>query len=399
MLLLGPGLWVDADLAAELNFTLRPGESWPRAIRPEAVQLSPDATSPWTVQTGSGCGLYREATLTHTPSGKEIIVPETMHPANLPIAKNQPVTVLRLLGVFLALVLIGCDRASTEPELRVASWESFSLPEMGSSLPTPRSLACSDDNRLAILDTAGRVLIYSPQGALLKSWLMLDVSIGKPEGLVWMKDGSLMVCDTHYNRIVHFSSEGAHLGSFGKKGRGRAEFGYPVGITRDDRENLYVCEYGGNDRVQRFDKTGAFLGEFGSFGVGPGQFQRPSGLVWKAGKVYVADAINNRISIFTDSGTFIGNLGGAEAVALRLPYDICASEPVPTSNHPGFLVIEYGACRLTRLTPEGRLIGRYGSPGQNQGQFSTPWGACTDNAGTIYVADTQNRRIVKLRLR
>jgi DNA-binding beta-propeller fold protein YncE len=219
---------------------------------------------------------------------------------------------------------------------------------------------------------------------------MLDVSVGKPEGVTILKDGRVVVCDTHYHRIVYFDANGNWLRNFGSEGTGRGQFIFPVGICRDPDENLYVCEYGGHDRVQKFTRDGEWLAEFGSFGTGSGQFQRPSGLAWLDKKIYVTDAINHRVLIFSDSGKFIQNLGDPKPPQLYLPYDI-ALGPDGILN-----VIEYGAGRLSRFTPAGNLVAQFGESGQGTGQFATPWGLTVDSKGRIYVADTKNRRLVAL---
>jgi sugar lactone lactonase YvrE len=290
-----------------------------------------------------------------------------------------------------ALALAACSHEKSVP-LVAREWHAWQLPPDGASLPTPRSLAVGPTDELATLDTAGRVLVYSAQGQLLRQWKMLDVSVGKPEGIVILKDGRVVVCDTHYYRVVYFDPEGHWLRNFGQKGRGRGEFIYPVGICKDPAENLYICEYGGHDRIQKFTREGEWLGEFGSFGTGPGQFQRPSGLTWHDGKVYVADAINSRVLVFTDEGKYLGDFGQPSPLTFGMPYDI-------TFGPDGvFSVIEYGAGRLSRISADGRLLGQLGHTGAGAGEFATPWGITTDSRGTIYVADTKNRRVVRLRL-
>lgn len=206
-----------------------------------------------------------------------------------------------LLPIAVGCVLLtGCGGKAGPPELVAREWRSWVLPADGPVLPTPRSVAIGKNDELAVLDTAGRVLIYDAQGALQRQWKMLDVSVGKPEGLVILNDGRVVVCDTHYHRVVWFDAAGNWLQNIGRNGSANGEFIYPVGICIDAAENLYICEYGGNDRVQKFTREGEWLATFGGFGTAPGQFQRPSGLVWRAGKIYVADAINNRVLIFTD---------------------------------------------------------------------------------------------------
>jgi len=289
-----------------------------------------------------------------------------------------------------------CKRDDGTPVLPVKSWRTWMLPTDGAMQPTPRSLTTGPHDELAVMDTAGRVLIYDANGALLRQWKMLDVQFGKPEGIVWLKDDRIVVCDTHYRRLVWFDQQGHVLKTLGQHGKGRGEFIYPVGICKDAAENLYVCEYGGNDRVQVFTRDGEWLREFGSPGTGTAQFQRPSGLVWHEGKVFVADAINNRVLVFKDSGEFTGLLGagtdGKSALTFNLPYDI-------TLAPDGALyVIEYGAGRLTKLSLDGKLLGRYGNSGTGEAQFATPWGLTVDSQMRVLVADTKNRRIVALQL-
>lgn len=300
---------------------------------------------------------------------------------------------LHFAAAILAIaILAACkDRGSTSA-ITVKSTRTWMLPADGSVQPTPRSLAAGPRDELAIMDTAGRVLIYNATGTLLRQWKMLDVQFGKPEGIVWLNDDRIVVCDTHYRRLVWFDQQGAVLKTAGKHGRGRGEFIYPVGVCKDAAENLYVCEYGGNDRVQVFTREGEWLREFGSPGTGAAQFQRPSGLVWHEGRVFVADAVNNRVLVFRDTGEFLGPLGGASPPDFNLPYDITLA---PDGS---LYVIEYGAGRLTRLSTDGRILGRHGCTGRGEGEFATPWGLAADSQMRVIVADTLNRRIVSLQL-
>ena len=83
---------------------------------------------------------------------------------------------------------------------------------------------------------------------------------------------------------------------------------------------------------------------------------------------------------------------GKGAPVFNLPYDI-------TFAPDGALyVIEYGAGRLTKLSLDGKVLGRYGSSSTGEAQFATPWGLVADTRGRIFVADTKNRRIVALQL-
>jgi DNA-binding beta-propeller fold protein YncE len=304
---------------------------------------------------------------------------------------------LRLLATvaLTAGAIAGCVRSPRVATVTPVEWRAWVLPPDGPALPTPRSVAVGAQDQLAVLDTAGRVLLYDAAGTLQRHWKMLDTSVGKPEGVVVLRDGTIVVCDTHYHRLVWFDPAGRIVRIVGSEGTARSQFIYPVGICIDAAENLYVCEYGGNDRVQKFTREGEWLLAFGSFGVGPSQFQRPSGLGWNAGRIYVADAINNRVLIFSDAGEFISLLGGSGKKALQfdLPYDIAVA---PDRS---LLVVEYGAGRIARITTDGELLATLGRSGGGEGEFGTPWGIAVDSTGNIYVADTKNRRMVGLRFK
>ncbi len=385
--LMGPTNWL---LPAEAARWL--GANWtaPRSVRPEQLRLETAAEGA-VAGTSRFRGAYCETELQARDGERRTFL---HRPAQAP-APGTRFRVTLLLALLLAF-FTGCSPHNSEPVIPVKEWRSWVLPNDGPTQPTPRSIAIGANGDLAILDTAGRVLLYHPDGTLLRQWKMLDVQFGKPEGIVWLKDGRLVVCDTHYFRLVWFDQEGKVLRMVGQRGTAHAEFDFPVGITKDAAENLYVCEYGGHDRVQVFTREGEWLRQIGSAGTGPGQFQRPSGMTWSAGKLYVADAVNHRVLVFKDTGEYLGLLGetanGGSALTFNLPYDISLGPD------GAFYIIEYGAGRLTKVSASGQLLGRYGSTGSGNGEFATPWGLTVDSQMRAFIADTKNRRLVVLQL-
>jgi iron(III) transport system ATP-binding protein len=309
-------------------------------------------------------------------------------------AGDARVALLLTLFAVVAFSTSGCGGAgSAVPQLEVAAFNTWSMPPEGALIPGPRSITIGPGGDTYVLDNAGRVLVFDKAGKEIRRWHMPHYSVGKPEGICVLKDGRVAVADTHYHRVVLFKQDGTLLGMHGSHGEEPGQFIYPVAITQDDEGNYFVGEYGGNDRVQKFSPGGKFLLEFGSFGTSPGEFQRPSGVVWRDGKVLVADAFNNVIQVFSDAGEFIGILGATpEGSGLHYPYDLGV-------NAAGELfVVEYGGNRVSHLSAEGRLLGRFGSVGTGTNQFSTPWGIAVDSEGRVIVADTGNRRILELKL-
>lgn len=301
-----------------------------------------------------------------------------------------------LVACALLAVLGGCSGSPKEPSLAIRERRTWGFPADGTRIPAPRGVALAEDGEVYVLDTAARIQVYGPDGTVRRSWRMPESEVGSPEDLTVLADGRIVVPDTHYHRVLVFDRDGREISRFGEFGRGLGQFIYPVSAVLDDDGNLFVCEYGSNDRVQKFDPDGTPLLAFGGFGTEPGEFQRPSGMVWLDGRLYVADAANNRVQIFSGAGEFIGVLCDASGSApvLRFPYDITLA---PRGR---LLVVEWGAGRMTELSLDGTVCGRYGTAGPGEGQFSTPWGIACDASGTgrTWVADTGNRRLVVLDL-
>lgn len=298
------------------------------------------------------------------------------------------------VSLFLAAALCGCGGdAVSVPLITVSEFNAWPMAPEGALIPGPRSMTIGPGGDLYVLDNAGRVLVYDKAGKETRRWYMPDYSVGKAEGICVLKDGRVAVADTHYHRVVLFKQDGTLLGMHGEHGEGPGEFIYPVAITQDDEGNYFVGEYGGNDRIQKFSPDGKFQLSFGSFGTEPGEFQRPSGVVWRDGEILVADAFNNVIQVFSDSGDFIGILGATpQGSGLHYPYDL------GINARGEIFVVEYGSNRVTHLSAKGEVLGRFGSVGTADNQFSTPWGIAVDAEGRVMVADTGNRRIVELKL-
>lgn len=386
--LMGPGTWLSADCwpswFAEQPFPAT-ADAAGACVRPEQLAIEPVSQGTLRVRRARFAGRYEDVELEETSSGR---IQSFLHAPPQPTLQAGMTVVLRWLLLLAVMLGVGCDQPGAT--LQVTSETTWTMPAEGPRLPAPRAITAIRSGELLALDNAGRVLVFDPRGKLQRHWWMPEWTVGKPERIYQTRDGRLVVADTHYNRVVVFNSDGQLLTMFGREGHGPGEFIYPVAVAEDDDEQLYVCEYGGNDRVQVFDREGNYRREFGKFGTGPGEFQRPGGIVWRDGRIVIADAFNNRIQVFHDDGTPAELPDGAFAVPLHYPYDLA----VGPDGH--WWTVEYGAGAVVRFDAEGQFVGRYGSTGSGVGEFSQPWGMTVDRDGIVFVADTGNRRIVQL---
>ena len=360
-------------------------------IRPERLGVEASSNGSLKVEAARFAGSSAEVDLVDECGG---VRRTFVHRPARPTLKTGDRVLLKMLMLLLALLLLpGCD-SGAEPTLHVKHEGYWSMPPDGPRVPAPRGMTVSPQGEYLVLDNAGRVLVFDKEGDLQRQWWMPDYSVGKPEGICVLKDGRIVVADTHYHRVVFFDHEGHVTGMFGQLGTEPGDFVYPVAVIQDADENLYVCEYGNyNDRVQKFRLDGTFVAQIGGYGTGDGQFQRPSGMVWFDDRLYVVDAFNNRVQVFGKDGALVAILGDSDKISdLHYPYDIAVSEKGE------LFVVEYAAGRVSKFDRTGKLLGRYGTTGTQAAQFSTPWGLAIDKRGRLYVCDTGNRRIVELEL-
>lgn len=124
------------------------------------------------------------------------------------------------------------------------------------------------------------------------------------------------------------------------------------------------------------DPESELVTEFGSFGSGAGELSRPEGIATDPsdGTVYIADTLNNRVSVFTPFGEFIKAFGWGVADGTSQELQVCTS-----------------TCFK-------------GLPGSEAGQFRYPQGIAVDTAGDLYVSEAgiapsgfeqSNRRVQK----
>lgn len=297
----------------------------------------------------------------------------------------------RFILLIILLITSGCGREGVDPELTFSNFDTWKIPAMGAFLPAPRGLFSNADDTVFVLDDGGRVLVYDKTGKIVRQWEMPQYDAGKPEGIWEMLDGRVAVADTHYHRVVIFKADGTVDSMFGTRGREQGQFVFPVSIAQDPNGFLYVGEYGDKQRVQKFKPDGTWVAEFGQHGENEGEFQRPSGMAWHNGEVYVVDAFNNRLQVFSDDGKFRRVVSLPDkSDPLQYPYDM----RVTKDNR--IYVIENKSARLTVLRPDGTIEGRYGAPGRGLDQFYQPWDLTVLSDGRVLIADTGNHRLVVL---
>ena len=227
----------------------------------------------------------------------------------------------------------------------------------------PRAITIDENDQIYVVDKTARIQVFDRDGNFLRGWRTPECYNGKPCGLSISQDGVLMVCDTHYFRVLFYTFQGELIENRtigGVNGRGPGEFGFVTDIVQDSKGNYYISEYGDYDRIQKFTPEGEFVYQWGEHGEEPGKFLRPQGLAMDANDhLWVADASNNRIQVFDVSGDepkvvkTWGEAGSAPG-KLGYPYELIL-------DGDQIYVCEFSNHRIQKFTLDGESLGTWGS--------------------------------------
>ena len=284
----------------------------------------------------------------------------------------------------------------------------------------PRGIAVSGDGSIYVADSGNnRLMQVSSNLQPVAKWGTLGSDNGHfnaPRSIAFGPDGSKYVADTNNHRIQKFDCNGNFILKWGSYGADDGQFKYPGGIAVGPDGSVYVAEgynYGYNNRIQKFDANGNFVSKWGSYGSANGQFYKPNKIsVSSDGFVYVLDYY--AIQKFDSNGTYIGRRQGGG-------YDIATAPDgslyLATSNNTiskldnslniiGQFVGSYynyaiavGADGFLYVTNDGR-VDKFDANGtfisSFNGDFNYPKGLAVAADGTLFVADTDNHRILKM---
>lgn len=294
-----------------------------------------------------------------------------------------------ILTVVAILSFTGCRR--TEPDLAAVKGVFGSTGLGAGEFSYPRGIATSPvDGCVYVVDKSARIQRFSRDGAFQIQWRMPEYANGKPTGIYVDHRDRIWVPDTHYSRVIVFDRDGGELFRFGERGEGPGQFVYPTAVVLDDLGNIYVGEYGGNDRISKFAPDRTYQYSFAERSSGEGAVERPTEIALdEDGAIWVADACHHRICKYDRDGRFLSAFGspGTGAGNLNYPYGLVL-EAAGT-----ILVADRGNNRIVRFDRSGGFLGSWGTPGRGLGQILQPWGVAVDKDNRIYCLDSYNNRV------
>lgn len=191
-------------------------------------------------------------------------------------------------------------------------------------------------------------------------------------------------------------------------------FNQPTDVAWDSQGNSYFSDGYINSRVGKANARGEWVASWGSLGTGPGQFDTPHGIaVSPDDEIYVADRGNRRIQVFDPDGTYIREFtvnvpvdttrgrvvsgtanpnGTRGALAPGAPDALCMT-PGP---NPVLFIGDLYPSRIYKVSLQGEVLGVYGQPGRNLGEFGWIHAIACPSEDEIWVAELVNWRVQKL---
>jgi hypothetical protein len=179
-------------------------------------------------------------------------------------------------------------------------------------------------------------------------------------------------------------------------------FDRPTDVAWDKAGNIFVSDGYGNSRVVKYDKDGRFLKAVGTKGNAPGQLNLPHTIATDAaGNVYVGDRSNNRLQVFDNGLEFkaiYDNVGAPWAVCISPgPHQyLFSSNSNPDNNNSQIMAV---TGEIYKMELDGTVLGKFGRPGKQLGEFSTVHEIDCRNPNELLVSEIIGWRVQKLVLK
>jgi peptidylamidoglycolate lyase len=258
-------------------------------------------------------------------------------------------------------------------------------------------------------DTAATEVLKEPtvleldatSGALLNAWGANRFLV--PHGITIDAANNVFLTDVGMQQVFKFSHDGRPILALGEPRVGAwdaTHFNQPTDIAIRPDGTFYVSDGYVNSRVALFDKNGKELREWGKKGEGEGAFSNPHGLSFVPGStdVLVADRENSRLQLFDSNGAFKRQWTGVkDAVTTGRVFAVAAD--AAGNYYLGIRRADYDSQHtgVVKLDRDWNIVATVGFGRPGDPVFNAVHDLALGNDGSMYVAETRTKRVVKLR--
>jgi sugar lactone lactonase YvrE len=271
----------------------------------------------------------------------------------------------------------------------------------GNGMNRPAGAAEDGQGNVYVSDFGnGRILKEAPSGNSYKQTVVTTAKMGNPSGIAVDGAGNLYVSTDAVNMVMKEAL--TSTGSYVQSVVASSNLNYPDGIALDAAGNLVIADTL-NRRVLRQQMQGAEFGAAATGAVASGAGQSLVFTFDTAGTLAVAPVISRQgmqTADFAVANTSTCVPGQSYAVSASCTVDITFT-PTMVGSVSGAAVLESSAGGLLATgfmhgTGTGPLVS-FAPPSETVvgSGFTNPRSVFADAAGNVYVADTDNQRIVK----
>lgn len=275
------------------------------------------------------------------------------------------------------------------------------------SMFRPDGIAVGPDGRMLVVDRASsdslsRVTWYQDGRQLWQLPLQggPNVDRGAPiaGGVAFLADGRGVVANPRSLEYSLYLANGeGQLMPFALRGQERMQFDLPVDVALDPQ--FYVVADKGNGRVLIMDpargESDVMLG--GLYQQSIDVLEPTAVAVWRTGpgwgdaRIYIADPSRHSVFVVRPDGQILDRWGSGEPrrdpEGFADPYDVAVG---PTGE---VFVADRGNGRIVRRSPDGRLLGLVGEPGDLPGQLRYPVAVTVGPDGLVYTLEYGKSRV------
>jgi DNA-binding beta-propeller fold protein YncE len=209
-----------------------------------------------------------------------------------------------------------------------------------------------------------------------------------PYGIAVDSQGRVLVADTR-ERVVHvFDAERRKYKSFHPPDR--EPFAAPIAIDTDAAGKIYVSD-SVRARIFIFTPDFKFIATLGGLGKNESIFKRCTGLAIdkQRGRLYVVDTVAMNIVTMDLEGKVLNRFGKPGEGPLEFNYPT----QIAVAPDGSLWVMDALNFRVQHLDPKGTVISAFGRLGDAIGEFDKPKGISLDGQGRIYVVEGRNDRV------
>jgi sugar lactone lactonase YvrE len=228
-----------------------------------------------------------------------------------------------------------------------------------------------------------KIMVFDRNGRSLKSWG--ENQFEYPHGLRLSSDGSIWATDRKMQQALKFDISGKLLLTLGRKdvegnNDSNDAFNGVSDVAVAQNGDIFAADgEGANSRVVKFSKEGKFIKSWGTKGAGNGQFNTPHSLaIDSRGRVWVCDRGNKRLQVFDQEGRYLDQMtqfGTPASIFITASDVIYVADPAPENQ----IVIG---------TADGKVLEKIAG-------LDSAHGIAVDSGGTIYVAESAGKAILK----